>query len=88
MGAESFSRAAVRTSECAEFIGELTLQFGPPLREVRVLIAMRPIGNVVVLAYVSCSGVRLAVRRMITEWFHAFFRAFVHGDRVVITTRC
>jgi hypothetical protein len=88
MGAESFSRAAVRTSECAEFIGELTLQFGPPLREVRVLITMRPISNVVRLADVSCSGVRLAVRRLISKWLHTFFRAFVNGDRVVIATRC
>lgn len=86
--AQRFPLAAVGTSERAKITREFALEFGPSLREVRVLVAMWFIRNVICLADVSGSGIRFAVRRMITQWFHSLFGTFVNSYGIVVATHC
>jgi len=42
----------------------------------------------VCLADIACSRIIFAVRRVVTQWFHINFVAFVHHDNVIVTARC
>lgn len=85
MSAQTFSRPAMGTSESAKIGWEFSLEVGPPFREIRILVTMGPIRNVVSLADVSRSGIRFAVRGVVAQRFHASLSAFVHENCVVIT---
>jgi len=73
MGAQSFSCAPMWTRKRTKFLREFALQVRPPSWEVRVLVTMWPISNVVSLADVRRSRIRFAIRGMIAQGFHAFF---------------
>lgn len=83
---QRFGRATMRACERAKVSWEFPFQLIPTLREVRVLISMRPIRNVICLTDVRCPRVRFAVGGVITEWLHFLFSAFVHTQRVIVAT--
>lgn len=74
------------TSESTKIFWEFSFDLRPTSWEVRVLISVRAIRDMVRLADVSRSGIRLAVGGVITQWFHFTFAAFVHHNRVVVPT--
>jgi hypothetical protein len=76
------------SSERTEVIWELLFELVPTTGEVRILIEMRSQGYVVLLPDVASPRVSLAVRRMITQWFHLFFRALVYHDCVHVAAGC
>jgi len=84
MRTQSFSCATMWTSESAEIRWEFTFDVRPSLREVRILISMRSVRNVVALANVSGSRVCLTVRRMIAQRFHVYFFALVDRNGIII----
>lgn len=86
--AQRFPCAAVGTSERAKFSRKFTLEFGPSLGKIRILIKVGQQCNVICLADVSGSGIRFAVRRMITQWFHLQLGARVDHDRIIVSACC
>lgn len=84
MSAQTFRSPAMGTSESAEIGWEFPLEVGPPFREIRILVTMGSIRNVVSLADVSRSGIRLAVRRVVAQRFHPPLSAFVDENCVVV----
>merc|ERR1711957_559219 len=76
----------MRPSECTECRWEFAFQLVPSCWEVGVSVSMRSVRNVVSLTNVNRSWIAAAVRRMIAQRFHAYFRTFVHHYGVEITT--
>lgn len=83
---QSLLLAAMWTSERAKVRWEFAFNVGPTLREIRVLISVRSVRDVVSLADVSGSCVCFTIRRVITQRFHVCFFAFVDVNRVIIAT--
>lgn len=76
----------MRAGESTKVFWEFSFDLGPTGGEVGILVSMRAIRDVVRLANVGRSGIRLAVRRVITQRFHFAFAAFVYHDGVVVAT--
>jgi len=66
MSAQSFGGTPMLCSEGAEVRWKITLEIGPTLRKIRVLIAMWTIRNVVALADVNGSDICPAIRGVVT----------------------
>jgi hypothetical protein len=84
--AEGLRSTTVRTRVGAESGWKLWFQVFPAAREIRGLIPMWWIRQMIVLAKIRCLWVVFAVRRMITQWFHAFLVTFVHHNCVEVAT--
>jgi hypothetical protein len=76
----------MRSGESAKVFWKFSFNLGPPRREVGILVSMWAVRDVVGLADVGRSGIRLAIRRVIAQRFHLAFGAFVHHDSVVVAT--
>jgi hypothetical protein len=68
--AQRFGRAAVRACERAKITWEFALKFIPSFWEIRVLIPMRAIGNVIALANVGRSSIGTTIGGMVTQRLH------------------
>jgi hypothetical protein len=78
--------SSVVSSECAKVVYKFSLQAIPTRWEITVRVAMRPVRDVMILADVGRSSIVPAVRRMITQWLHSLFAAFIDHDRIVVAT--
>lgn len=91
VGASAHTECLVRSSMITRVRAKLSSEFVfkvfPALREVRHLITMRWVCDVIVLPDVTCFGIISAIRRMITKWSHVLFIAFIYHDNIKIA-RC
>jgi len=78
----------VVTSISAKTFRKLSFELRPTLREIRILIKMWDMRDVVVLTDIHCVRIIPAIRWMIAQGLHTFFAAFIFHDGVVVSTCC
>jgi len=83
--AQRLPYSAVWASEGAKIIGKFTFQVRPTGGEIRVLVAMWFIRDVICLADVSRSGIVLTIPWIVAQRLHAFFGTFFSVWSVIVS---
>ena len=68
----------MRTRERTKIVREFPFELRPALGEVRVLVAMRLVGNVISLADVRRPGISPTIGWMVTQGLHSLLSTFLH----------